>query len=434
MKGFKFGSAIAMILLAVLSVFAGMVSAQATADNFVVTNVEINDQDATGVNTPAIRVERGELVPIEVTVVGQNEGTYDLRVRAYIGGYEYGTIQAESEIQELEAGTSDRFELNIQIPEDIEASDDYTLYVEVFDDDRSIRYDYALRIQEQRHAVTTYDVILNPHNNVKAGQPLFASVRVENLGDNVEESIKVTVSIPELGISASEYVDQLITEEDLDDDDRVVYAKKDSASTNDLMLLIPADAKEGDYQVRTVIEYNRGHSREESVQLIHVTSGKGVRPMTGDVVVNFDETTQSAALGKGAVYKVSVANLGEDQTFTVELTGTNGWATTRVDPQTQTIGSEKTADFNVYVSPNEGTQPGTRTFTAVVKDADGNVVSEKALTLNVNAEDDSNTLKRVLEVAFVVLLIILVIVGLVVLVKKLGGEEPEEPVEGKTYY
>ena len=436
MKNVKF-SMIGFILLLVTSILSGL--SGATSHSFEVTSVEIDDHEIIipSASFPTIHVERGQNLPVKVFFRGVRN-TEDVRLRAYIGGYEFGTIEDESDIFEVFNGVSDSERVVLKIPKDIDASDNYTLNVELFDDDTSQRYQFKLRVEESRHAVSVFDVILNPPTNVRAGQPLFASVRVENLGARTEESIKVTVSIPALGVAASEYVDMLITEEDVRDlrDQKIVFGtRRTSTSTNDLVLLIPEDAREGEYEVKTVVEYNRGHTKEESTQKIMV---KGARQSPAapsvETVVNIDATAQSAEVGKGAVFKVSVANLGaEAKTFMVELAGTAG-LTTRVDPQTQTVAAEKTADFNVFVSPNEGAQPSARTFTVTVKDSQGSVVSEKALTLNVAAAEDSDTLKNVLEVAFIVLLIILVIVGLVVLVKKLGGEEPEEPVEGKTYY
>ena len=466
MKSFKFASTVMLLLLIALSTFSGLVSAQnyyggrslfgsqtlpilrqtssptsqaltSTTPSFQLDRVEIDGEDVTARTNQgfAIEVERGQTLPIDIFLLG-HANSYDVTLRAYIGGYEYGTLEDETPIFEVENGLSYHKKLNLVIPQDIRASDEYNLYIEAFDETNSVRYSYKLKIQEKRHDVNTYDVILNPPSNVRAGQPLFASVRVENLGDNIEESIKVTISIPELGVSTSEYVDQLITENDLNQN-RIVYARKDSASTNDLMLLIPENAKEGDYQVKTTVEYNRGHSKQESVQTIHI-KGKASTPSIMDKdVVNFESTTQSTELGKGAVYKLSIANLGtQAKTYTIELNGVSSWGTSRVDPQSQTVLAEKTADFTLYINPNEGTQTGTKTFTAVIKDDEGNSVSEKALNLTINSatEDSKDTLKKVLEVAFVVLLIILVIVGLVVLVKRLGGDEPEETVEGKTYY
>ena len=426
------------LMLVVMSLFGSIAVA---APRFNVDKIEIDGVEFDATYNPnagdalQVYVERGQVLPIDVTLRGA-ANAYDVRVRAYIGGYEYGTIEDETEIFQIKNGVVRTAHIALNIPEDVFVGDNtFTLFLEVFDGDSSERYAYKLNVEEPRHFVTTYDVILNPPSNVKAGQPLFASVRVENLGDNVESSIKVTVSIPELGISTSEYVDELITEQDLDQE-RFIFSKRDSASTNDLMLIIPEDAKEGDYQVKTTVEYNRGHTKEEAVKTIHIKGVTKAPVVMGPVaVVSVDSAVQTAEMGKGAVYKVSVANLGADaKIFMVETMGTSGWATARVDPQLQTVAGEKTADFNVYVSPNEGATAGAHSFSVLVKDSEGKLVAEKALSVNVNAVAEKDTLRNVLEVAFVVLLIILVVVGLIVLVRKLGSDEPEEAVEGKTYY
>ena len=38
-----------------------------------------------------------------------------------------------------------------------------------------------------------YDVLMSPSKVVEAGEPLFVSVRIENLGDELEEDIKAEI-------------------------------------------------------------------------------------------------------------------------------------------------------------------------------------------------------------------------------------------------
>ncbi len=59
---------------------------------------------------------------------------------------------------------------------------------------------YILRIKETRHLLAIRDIIVRPGTSVDSGRPLFVIVRVENMGANKEEDIRVNVAIPDLGI------------------------------------------------------------------------------------------------------------------------------------------------------------------------------------------------------------------------------------------
>lgn len=435
MKNFKTLKTIFVLILALVSVTL------VTAADFGINRVYVNDilAGATGsalANT--IYVERGTTVPVIVELSGipGKQTAYDSRVKAYVGGYEHGEIEDVSDIFSIVSGVAYRKILNLKMPDDMKATDKYTLNIEVYDDDQTVRKQYTLYVKESRHFVSVYDVILNPAANVQAGQPLFVTVRIENLGDNVEDSIKVTASMPKLGVEASEYLDELIRSRDENQNSRT-YTKSDAETTNDLMLIIPADAKEGDYELRVQLNYNRGYgasngAEDVKVMTVHV---KGAKVIAGSELVTVDSSSQKAGPGEGVVYRLSLANMGtEAQTYSVETFGVSAWGTSRVDPQTLTVQANKAGEAVVFVSPAENAAAGIQSFTVRVKDSAGNLVAEKALTLDVAEAQaaDYGAFKKVLEVGFIVLLIILVVLGIVLVAKKLGGSN--ESPEGQTYY
>ncbi len=448
MKNFKlYISALLMLVLTISSVFALTLP---LPTNFNLPNVVNNNDIVTSLlikvdgivadqNTP-VRVERGQLLPVElffrgnpnVCTNGADNPCYDVRARVFIGGYEYGDVQALTSIFEVEGNVDDSKELLLRIPTDIPASDDYTLNVQVFDNHKTTIKVFKLRLQESRHNVELYDVLFNPINNVRSGQALFTTVRLENLGDNIESNIKVTVSIPALGIQTSQFVDQLVSEQELVTNSE--STGRDAATTNDLVLLIPQDAKEGDYEIVVNVNYNRGFSNTEKKYVIHV-KGSNVVPQTGSTLnVNVDNTLQRITAGQGGVYKFSLSNLGQTSSVVnFEVTG-NNFGNVRVDPQTLVIEPNSAKDAFVYASPNEGLT-GLQTFTVKLKDANGNVLSEKVLSLDIAVQTKltSDTTKTVLMIGFVVLLILLIVLSIVVIVKKLSDDD-DKPVEGQTYY
>src|SRR3989344_4030358 len=270
------------------ALFTVVFSALAFEPHFVVEEVKVNGvtafpydtSDRTGdsdklAESQHIRVERGSTMFVEVFYhgLGGDESRYDTRIEVELDGYEYGVLDDNTEIFEVNPGQKGRKVLRIDVPEDIDSSDFYDLKVRMSDDDDEVTQVFKVRVEEQRHVVNIYDVIVQPYQHVEAGTPLFVTVTLENLGDNVEDLIKVTAAIPELGIQASDNVGELITWFD-EDGDNIVYSKRDTVSSRDLVLFIPENAEAKDYELVVQAEYNRGHSVAEKKYTISVTENE----------------------------------------------------------------------------------------------------------------------------------------------------------------
>jgi uncharacterized membrane protein len=417
----------------ILAAFVGLTSL-VSADRscvstpFWIEKVEVNGMQVDEFGSP-VYAERGKTLPVVVYLQGTKD-SYDTRVEAWIGGYEYDEIEAKTDIFNVINGVKDRKVLLLDLPDDMEASDNYTLNIEVSNDDESCHNKYILRIEPARHKIDVFDTILSPSSTVKAGQPLFVSVRVENMGDNAEDSVKVTAKISALGLEASDYLDELSTEEESDSCDEDC---ENSASANDLVLMIPSTAAAGDYNLDVIVTYNKGHSAVKQTYTVKVLPATQVVSTQSNALVNVDSNSLTTSAGEGAVYKISLANLGETaQTYTFDVVGVSGWGAYSVDPQSLTLGKDQTGVANLYVSPSEDTAAGLKTLTVKVKAGTETV---KELTLNLNVAENQNSYdmaKKVLLIVFVVLLIILIILGIVVAAKKLGGKE--QNTEGQAYY
>lgn len=401
--------------------------------NVFAANFNISRVDVDGISVfetgDAVHVERGKTSVIEVWIEG--EGSSDrVKVKAWIGGYEHGDVRDTSNIFRVEDGVDYRKVLRLDIPEDIEATDDYTLHIEVFDKDDEVEKDFILRVEESRHLLNILDVIFRPSTTVIAGRALFTTVRVENLGYKKEEDIKVSVSIPELGISTRDYIDELITEQqerDEDDDD-----EEDSASSNELLLRIPEDAQEDDYNVVIEVEYDRGHEVLREIKVIHIKAAEVKEEIKA--LVNVDAVSRTLNQGEETAYKVMVANMGkESQVFSLEVIGEKLWATSRLDPAFVNVKEDATGVLYAYIKANEDAPEGRQIFTLKVK-ADDVIVQEMNLEINV-VEDERGwaTAKKVLTVLFIVLVILLIAIGLYLAFERMRAkEEPEE--EATAYY
>ena len=393
------------------------------AQDFDISKVEVNDVTATELGD-AVFVEAGSDVEVEVFIDG-NGSSDSVRVKAWIGGYEYDEIEDRTDIFEVEPNVDYKKTLNLYIPEDIDASDDYTLHVEVFDDDNNVEKEFTLRLQERRHFLNIQDIILRP-SSVEAGRSLFATVRVENLGDKKEEDIQVNVAIPELGVSARDYIDELVPQENTDDDD-----EETSASSNEIFLRIPSDAKSGDYNLVVEVVYNRGHDIVTGRAKVVV---EGVSVVKEDSLVNIDSQSKTVNPGEQVIYKVMVANMGDVvQRYSLEISGESLWATSRVDPLFVSVKPGETAELNALLTVKEDSPAGRNSFLARVRSGE-DLVKEFSLSADVsNGANFGEGTRKALTVVFGVLVVLLIILGLVVAFNRMKGSEGEGE-EGTNYY
>nr|MBI4156231.1 hypothetical protein [Candidatus Woesearchaeota archaeon] len=365
-------------------------------------NVEITKVEANGIiaqqSGNAIFVERDSELPIKVTLKGLNLAD-NLRVRAWIGGYEYSNIDYETEVFEVEPNVLYKKYLTLEIPNDISASDDYALHIEVFDDDSSIENTYILRVKEKRHELNVFDVLLRP-NIVEAGRPVFVTVRLENLGQKKEQDIKITAQIKDLAVSSSAYIDELTNFEISNEDEET------SASSDEIMLFLPKDAKPGVYPLDIIVEYNRGHDIITETHEIMV-NGKQVEEKE-DSLIKIEPKKRTVTKGQSTQYRVMIANYGNKaSTYDLEVEGANLFSNVNINPKQFTVYPDETKQYLITLNTKDIT--GNYNFIVKVKEGD-NIVKEETLSLEiVNVENEVNAFTALIVLAFLVVLLIIVI-------------------------
>lgn len=407
-----------------------LVATNAYAQSLSFTGLEINGKSVLGQDV-VLNVERGDIIDISAELKATDDSS-GVKLKAWIGGYEYDEIEDVTDIFDVEKGVTYIKELVLEVPEDVDASEDYTLHVEAFDKNDRVKESFVLRVKEQRHALDVYDVLFSPGLTVNAGDDLFARVRVENLGYKTERNIRIEVSVPELGVARAAYLDELVPQTKDDKD------TESSASSNELWLPIPSDAPKGNYDLDVVVEYQRGNEVVRDTYTLTVKEGAPTIAEEG-LMVNSDVIVQNIAQGKGTAYTVSLANLAENaRTFTVDVVGEDAFATARIDPSMVTLQADGTGEVVVYLSVKEDASLGEQSFRVNVNE-NGRLVKELTLKANVGgvaaAEGDWASVKTGLEIGFIILLIILVILGIVVLISRAGrGRGEAEAPSGETYY
>ena len=418
------------VMLLVLASFTIPSTTADPSDRYDIRDIYVEDINA---DVGSISVDRGERIEVEVFfttgALFTDDEEDDVEIEVWIDGYDE---DIEDEIRGLEIDKGDFYKetLYLEIPNDIKLIDgrDYTLNVRISDSEGSTSEEVDINVKELEHSLEIKDVIFNPRT-VQPGAQLRAEVRVENLGDEEEDDIKVTLELPELGLSSSSYINSLVSElqeEESDDSD-----DQNSASKS-LGLNIPRNVRSGAYEALVTLEYDRG--REEVTESYTVFIGSGVTG--GEAQVSVQDSTLNAEAGDTVVYTVMVRNLGEStSTFSFDVPSFS-WGTAEVEPSDLVLRSDEAGEVFVFVTPH-GDVAGMKTLSLVVSEGNSQVD-----TLSLRANVDSNSVssdsfRRGLEIGFAVLLVILVILGIVLAVRRVGkSNDIEEPVieEDQTYY
>ena len=373
--------------------------------------------------------ERGQELDVKVKITALADAK-DVQIEVAIRGYDHDDlIEDITDAFDVKQGVTYIKKLTLPLRERLD-QDRYKLRVRVEDrDGNTIQSTYELEVNTKRHSIQIRDVVLSPGEEVRAGRALLAAVRLRNWGEKDEDNIKVTVSIPELGVSASDFIDGL--EKDGENDDQT--------TTEELYLRIPDNAETGEYTLRTVVEFDDGDERETEERVIRVIGEEsavvGEKPGQEKTIITVAADAQSLQTGGAEVaYPVTLTNAGSSsKTYTVSANGAS-WATFRVSPSNvAVVDAGESKAVTIYVAANANAPAGQQTFTLTVSSAD-KVLKQIPLTANVSVANTASKLKRGLEVGLVVLVVLLVIIALIVGFNKLRGEEEGNKEEGETYY
>jgi len=431
MKGFK---TIALIVMMVC-IFAFSAFAVNLEDVLTVQTKVDGDRIEEG-DVNRVDFLRGDIIDINVRVNSSIE-LDNVEITGFISGYEFNDIEPMSDtsgIFDVDPNITYKKRLSIRVPVEVE-EDDYKLRILVSDryGDSAV-YDYKLRLDSPRHGFQIEDVVFSPGTVVEAGRALLTTVRIENKGERDEESVKVSVAIPALGISASDFIDEIEFE--------------DSETSEEMYMRIPVCAEPGDYAAVIEVRYNE--LRESLVEnaIVTVVESGACAAATGQdeeaqTVIALGATSQNLVPGEaGALYPLTVSNQGDDAVaYTVSVEGTNDFAAVQINPVSTFIlnGGDSQAVF-IYLTPVEGAAAGQHVFTVSVKSGD-EVLKQIPLTAVVEeGEAKASTtmdVRDALEIGLIVLVVLLIILAVIVGIKKLKKDEEmgdEDEVEGKTYY
>ena len=373
-----------------------------------------------------LAVKEGGVLNVEVGVVADT-GANDIEVDARISGFEYahheGKLYDVTELFNIQPGTTKFVDLELELPKKLE-KDEYWLRLRIMQKNGpTLEKEVKLSIEPSRHGVDIADVVFSPGNSVKAGRSLLTTVLLENFGDKDEKDVKVSVAVPALGISATEFVDRVETS-----DHNVDYE-----DVPEMFLPIPANAAEGDYQVVVTVDFDSFSHVVTQTHMIHVT-GNEMFQQSDKLVLAVGPEVQAVAQGTSATYGVALTNAGHrSQAYTIQV-ATGDWATASVSDNLVVLEPGKNQVVYVDVNAAENAPAGEHMVSVTINaggEALETVTLRAAVTENDASGSSGTSLRNGLEIALIVLVVLLVIIGLIIGFSRLRKDEDEEE---QTYY
>ncbi len=267
---------ITTILFSVLLVLSAvLVAADSVPMNIVKAKIDDTTIEPFGVNNK-LNIERDQDFELKLEFFALHDAK-DVEIRAFVSGYEFNDIKSISD----RIGPFDFVEnvtyvkkMTLSLPDDVD-TDDYQLRLVISDRfNEHIVYNYALQVDSKRHDMKIEDITLSA-SSVKAGQALLASVRLENLGQKTEDDVKVVVSIPDLAVSGTDYVDEIRSDK--------------QEETEEIFLRLPKCAQPGVYDVNVEAFYNDGNDKVAESAKVTVIEDESCNPQP-IVVVEQNQT------------------------------------------------------------------------------------------------------------------------------------------------
>lgn len=262
---------------------------------------------------------------------------------------------------------------------------------------------YGLKLSKQQFPFVVSSIAISPETNVEAGKNLVARLSVKNTGVVPLEGMSVKVSIPELGISATKFVDQI------KNSDRLSEIKED------FILKIPDDVPTGTYSLRSEISSQFGGDSEVKELNVFIVGKSDQQYMQSNekLIINVPVLKQDVFEGREVIYPIALKNSGTDtKSYTLTFEGAD-WANVRLsDSNVIVLQPKESKTTNIYVS-SRGDVQGEQSFLSTIK-SNGKVLQQIQLTGNVVAEKSllSPGLKSLIEVVLMAAVVLSAAAGL----------------------
>ena len=327
----------------------------------------------------------------------------------------FDIIKGQNLIKDLDLPVISNFEQN-----------SFKLKVRVVDAEGNVEEKfYALEISHKKFPFVISSIALSPENSVEAGKNLIAKLSFKNSGVVPLEGITAKVSIPELGISSTKFIDQIKNSEL-------------SEVSEDFVLKILDNVATGTYTVRSEIASQFGGDSEVKEIPVYVLgrSDQLIQVVNEKLVIKIPIVIQDINNdGSEVIYPITLRNDGPDaNAYALLLDGSN-WASLRLaESNTFVIKPRESKTIYVYAS-SKANFIGEQIFVATIKSND-KVLKQIPLKGNVIAAAHKSLLaarlKNVLEIMLILFVVFLVVAGLFFGFRKYS--QKDEELADEEYY
>ena len=245
----------------------------------------------------------GDSIGLNVKVTNSLNSTVRGDLRAYL----YDTTEDSSVIEtkkkiSLKKSTSDRFDLNITVPDDAEVDDNFVLYV-VFDSDNCNSNSIDINLAREDDKLIIDKLFISP-KEAQSGETLDMSVKVKNIGNDDQEGVYVQLSNADLGLNLKS------------DKFDIEGSGGDDITTKLLSFAISENMSIGDYDIKAEVVY--GGERDSRVETISIKEADVV--VVSDVV---DNSNQEVITYTPDDYNSDVTTYTNDYTSSNDYTADN---------------------------------------------------------------------------------------------------------------
>jgi len=388
---------------------------QTTGLNLILDRIDVNGEQLNNADT--LQVLNGEKLSVKLRISAL-ANIDNARLKFELDGYEHSLISTSTDIISMVAGKTYIQNLEIQLPSDMNTQKDYILRISGANDLTGVTYkEFKVFVDTQRHRVDILDLVMTPSTGVEAGQNVIANVRLKNMGQKIQESVKVTVAIPELGVSESNYVSNLNT--------------LTAITSNDVLLFVPENAAVKTYDVIVTLSYNDGYTESVNTYPLTVTKTKAV--VKKNLLVSFGSDVNLVS-GKATTFPVVIANPNFDSKPISIATGSDSWADVVVTPSLAMVKGGESVTFTVSVTPKAGVT-AVNDLTLSVKEGSNLIEDIKVSTYTAPAPVSSTSFTNLILISLLVIAIIVFLAIVIKISKKKNDyDEEEEYTSSKEYY
>lgn len=381
--------------------------------DIVIDEIELNSVDIT--NLDKLFVENGGVLDIRIKFDAL-ETFDDARLRASIDGYEHGIIDSSTDIFLAGSGNTYVKTLRLNLPADMDSQKDYVLRITGANDlSGLLNKELTIFVGAQRHRVDVLDLVMTPSSGVEPGQNIIANVRLKNRGQKDQDSVRVSVSIPELGISEASYVSNLNREE--------------VVTSDDMLLFVPSNAQAKQYAVQVTLAYNDGYTESIESYSLNVLAPKIVAEK--NLLVSFKNNIDLSA-GQERSFEVVIANPNSESKPISIVSNGNNWADVDVTPTLGFIKGDSSETFTVTVTPKSAIA-GEKELSLLVKEG-ANTVSEITVQTYVEPNEGINWVNVLLAILLIIAIIVLLALVVAIAKRRNGNDEEDEVSSSEEYY